>query len=317
MSLRRARTTRSGPEQLDLNLLIYLEALLEERHVTRAAVRLRTSQPAVSRALARLRDRFDDPLLVRAGQSLQLSERARSLLPRVIDLLREARALSTPQEFDPSTASGSIRLAAPDVVSFMIVPELLRRLAKYSPGLALEVMPWRPEWRAELERGDIDLTIGIPKGDEPQIHTRNLFEQDWAVVLRSKHPVLKKRWTPQLYASLDHVMISLTGRGGSPIDECLTALQLSRRVALRVPCPLLAPLLIGETDLVFTTVRWLALRLAQTADLEVRRPPFSVPRARVPMLWHERAGADPKHRWFREQVLAVVASLDPSTLRWD
>jgi DNA-binding transcriptional LysR family regulator len=308
----------SRPElaALDLNLLVALEALLEERHVTRAARRLRTSQPAASRSLARLREHFGDALLVRSGAALQLTPRAQALLPRVVDVLRAARELTLPEAFDPSEAKGVIRVAAPDTACLMLVPPLLDALAREAPGLDLEVVQWQADWRPRLERGEIDLTVGFPVGDEPQIYARPLFAQDWAVVLRRGHPALHKRWTPALFASLDHALVSFTGRDGGQVDAALGAVGRARRVRLKVPYPLLSPLLAARTDLVVTTVRWLALHLAPGLGLVVRRPPVAMPRMHVPLLWHERSHGDPRQRWFRELLARVAGEIDAARLRW-
>lgn len=301
---------------LDLNLLVALEALLEERHVTRAARRLRTSQPAASRSLARLREHFADPLLVKAGTTLQLTARAQALLPRVVDVLRQARALARSVAFEPAEATGVVRLAAPDTAALLLVPPLLAALAEEAPGLDLEVVQWQPDFRAQLERGDIDLTVGFPKGDEPQVYARALFAQDWAVVLRRGHPALRKPWTAALFASLEHGFVSFSGRGGGQVDDALALLGRSRRVKVRVPYPLLSPMLAARSDLVVTTVRWLALELAKRHDLVVRKPPIVLARMHVPMVWHERAHNDPRQRWFRDLLARVASELDPKRLRW-
>jgi DNA-binding transcriptional LysR family regulator len=284
--------------------------------VTRAAARLGTSQPATSRALARLREMFDDPLLVRSAGAFQLTEQARELLPRLEDALRSVRELTRPARFEPRLATGVIRIAAPDIVSYMLVPPLLQRLAALAPGVDLEVVQWQQDWRLHLERGEIDVTIGFPTGTEHNIYAHPLFEFDWAVLLRKGHPALRRKWTPATYASLDHVLVSLTGRGGGPLDDVLAAHDLKRRIALRVPYPLLAPFLAPGSDLAVTTVRWLALRVAAIAGLVVRRPPFAAPRVRVPMVWHERAQRDPRQRWVRRQLVEVAAEIPATTLRW-
>lgn len=302
---------------LDLNLLVALEALLDERHVTRAAARLGTSQPAASRALARLREHFGDPLLVRGGGELQLTERARTLLPRLVDVLRAARELALPEAFDPREARGTIRLAAPDIVSWMLVPPLLAALDREAPRVDLEIVQWQADWRTHLERGEIDLTVGFPKGDEPQIYAKPILAQDWAVVLRRGHPALRRPWTPATFAALDHALVTLTGRGAGPVDEALATIDRTRRVRLRVPYPLLAPLLAARSELVVTTVRWLARRLADAHGLVVRRPPIALPLARVPMVWHERSLHDPRQRWFRELLAKVASEIEPSQLRWE
>jgi len=305
-----------GLAQLDLNLLVHLHVLLEEQHVTRAAERLQASQPAVSRALGRLRTVFGDPLLVRSGRGLTLTERARALAPRVADLLRATHELTRGNPFDPAQARGTIRLAAPDIVALMLVPPLVEQLASRAPGLGLEVVHWQTNWRHHLEEGEVDLTVGFPSGDEPRIYARPLFEQEWAVVLRRGHPALKRKWSAATYAELSHVLVTVAGRGGSLVDDALSARGLTRRIALRVPYPLAAPLLARDSDVAVTTVRWLALKLAGDHGLVIRQPPVAVPPVRVPMVWHERSHREPQQRWFREQVVEAAASIKTSLLRW-
>ncbi len=301
---------------LDLNLLVLVQALLEERHVTRAAARTGTSQPAMSRALARARELFGDPLLVRAGGTYQLTPRAQALLPRLEEMLQSASELLRPAAFDPRSAKGAVRIATPDVVAFLLVPSLLRRFAERAPGLDLELVRWEPDWPGLVHRGEVDLAVGFPSGTEPDLHARPLFESDWAVVLRRGHPALRKRWTPELYASLDHVTVALAGRGALRVDDVLTRLGLTRHVALRVPYPLLTPFLVAETDLVLTIVRWLAVRLSKQAGLVVRRPPVPLPRVGVPLVWHDRVHYDPRQKWVRQQLVEAAEELDSRSLRW-
>ena len=142
-----------------------------------------------------------------------------------------------------------------------------------------------------------------------------ILTQDWPVVPRRGHPALRRRWTPETYASLDHVVVTLAGRGPSPVDDVLDALARSRRVRLRVPSPLLAPQMALQSDLVVTTVRWLAMHLADQSGVVVRRPPIALPAVKVTMVWHERCATDPRQRWFRDRLAAVAAALAPARLR--
>ncbi len=302
--------------KLDLNLLVHLHVLLEERHVSRAAERLGSSQPAMSRSLARLRSHFSDPLLVRTGNTLVPTERAKALLVELEQILRSVEHLTHGTRFDPADARGTIRLSAPDIVALMLVPPLIQQLAKRAPKLDLEVIQWQADWRPHLERGEIDLTVGFPKGDEPGLYATPLLEQDWAVVLRKGHPALRRKWTAGVFASLPHVLVTAAGRGASVVDETLASHGLVRRIHVRVPYPLMAPMLAAESDVVVTTVRFLALQLAQQGDVVIRRPPIPIPPVRVPMVWHERSHRDPRYRWFREQVVAAAASISSRTLRW-
>lgn len=300
----------------DLNLLIACHALLRERHVSRAASQLGLSQPAMSRALGRLREMFDDPLLVRVKGGMQPTDRALELYPQVEEVLASVRQLVQPVRFDPRTTTGTIRMAAPDIVVYMLVPPLMRALAERAPGLTLDIVQWQPSWREHLESGAIDLTLGIPSGDEPNIYARALVENHWACVLRTGHPALRAKWTVERFAALDHMLISIRGRGGGPIDAALATRGLSRKIALRVPYPVLSPLLVAETDLVLTTTRWLARKLADQVGLVIRRPPIPVEPIRAPMLWHERSHRDPTHRWFRELLSELADGLDMKSLVW-
>jgi DNA-binding transcriptional LysR family regulator len=158
---------------LDLNLLRALHALLVERHVTRAARRAGTSQPAMSRALTKLRAIFEDELLVRVGQTMQATPRAVAFVAPLEAVLRGIRDLITEQRFDPSTASGTIRIAALDILTYMLVPPLLVQLSHEAPRLALQVVQWSHRWHEHLESGEVDITIGQPAGAEPGIYSRS------------------------------------------------------------------------------------------------------------------------------------------------
>lgn len=309
------RKSPSDPT-FDLNLLVVLLALLEERHVTRAAQRLGLSQPAVSRALARLRALFDDPLLIRSGTSLSLSERAVELLPRVAETVRSARALTQSSRFDPSTATGALRIAAPDVISLLLLPPLLSTLDASAPGLALEVVARSPDWRAQLEQGHVDLSVGFPAGTERDLHARTLLSLDWAVLLRADHPALARRWTPALYASLSHALVTQLGAPANEIDQRLAALSLERKPGVRIAHALLAPMLTARTNLAATTVLWLARALSESHALAVRPLPFATSPVRVQMLWHERAHADRRHRWLRSLLQSTADSIPERQLRW-
>lgn len=299
---------------VDLNLLVHLRALLVERHVTRAAEQVGVGQPAMSRSLARARELFGDRLLVRSGGEYRPTPRAQELLPRVEETLRMAGDLLRPSAFEPATARGKIRLAMPDAVAFVLASSVLRRVASLAPGLDVEISQWHPQWKDLLERGALDLAVGFPSGSEGNLRMRLLFESEWAVLLRRGHPALRRRWTPELYASLDHVVVSLVGPSGASVDDALAAVGLQRRVALRVQSPLLAPFLVAESDLALTVARWVALRLQRQVGVVLRRPPIPLPGVRVPLVWHARLDHDPQQRWFREQIAACASSLDPRKL---
>jgi DNA-binding transcriptional LysR family regulator len=304
---------------LDLNLLVVLEALLIERHVTRAARRLHLSQPAVSRALSRLREIFSDELLVRYGQRMQLTDRGCALLVPLQQALADVRDLVSPTTFAPAQATGVVRLAAPDIISYMLVPGLLERLAREAPKLDLEIVQWSMSWRDQLASGEVDLTFGEAGSGDRGIHSSLLVRNDWATVLRKEHPALRRRWSLDTFLSVRHLLIGFTPHGGGHVDAALAILGKTRRVGLRMPYVVLSPLIIAETDLVLTTARWLAAKLAHSVGLVIKPPPAELKLEPVdlPMVWHDRAHRDPKQRWLRATMteLAREAGMTRSTTR--
>ncbi|MBL4684410.1 MAG: LysR family transcriptional regulator [Nannocystaceae bacterium] len=299
---------------IDLNLLVSLRALLLERHVTRAAQRVGLSQPAMSRALSRLRDVFADPLLVRVGSTMQATPRALALLANLEDVLARIGTLVSPAAFDPSSATGEIRLAAPDVIVHQLIPPLLKQLARTAPSLTVRVVEWSLDWRRQLESGEIELSIGAPVGTETGIYAREFTRLPWACVLRKNHPALRKRWNVATFAKLDHLVVTLDGRGGSVIDDALRQDGHVRRVALRVPYHYasVTPLLIVESDLVLTTSAWIAQKYAQFVPLVIRKLPVHVPPIHFAMVWHERTHRDSKSAWIRSQLGIAADAADPS-----
>jgi DNA-binding transcriptional LysR family regulator len=300
---------------IDLNLLVSLQALLIERHVTRAARRARTSQPAMSRSLARLRELFADELLVRVGKAMRPTPRAADLLPQLQVALASVRDLISPTRFVPREASGMFRIAAPDILAYMLVPRLLRHLAREAPGIDVDVVQWSHRWREHLESGEVDLTVGQPTGNEPGIYSRVLVRNTWASVLRRGHPALARRWTKERFADLPHLLIGFDRDGGGQVDAALAAYGLRRRVALRMPYVVMSPLVVAETDLVLTTARWLAEKLASGFPLVLKRPPIDLTPVELPLVWHERTHRDPRQRWFREALLAAAHDEAPLARR--
>ncbi len=294
---------------LDLNLLIALDALLEERHVTRAATRLGQGQPTLSRTLARLRHVFDDPLLVRSGQGYLLSPRAESLQPKVRMALARARDVFAPVAFDPATAQGPWRLAAPDYVVFLLVPRLLERLREEAPGIDLIVTSWDDSWAHRLAIGDVDATFGHVSGKEHHLRARSLLADRFVTVLRPGHPALRGPWTAKRFARLDHAIVSVDGRGRSQVDDALAALGLERRIVLRTPFVVVTPLLVLRSDVVLSTSHRLALGLSAYTDMVIRKPPVTVADISFPLVWHDRTHADPMQRWLRNLLIEEADAL--------
>jgi DNA-binding transcriptional LysR family regulator len=293
---------------IDLNLLVVLDALLAEGHVTAAAARLHSTQPAVSRALGRLRDLFDDELLVRVGQRMRPTPKGLALVQPLRDALAAVHGIVRSSTFDPASATGVVRLAAPDIVVYMLVPALLERLRREAPRLDIEITPWSSAWREDLASGTVDLTFGLPGGREPGIYSRLLVRNEWACVVRAGHPILERRWNLDAYLELSHLLVGLTSHGGGQVDDALAVLGRTRRIGLRMPYAVLSPLVIADSDLVLTTARWLASKLARDVGLVIKRPPVALKPADLPMVWHERSHRDPRQRWLRAMLQELAAA---------
>ncbi len=304
--------------QLDLNLLLVLDALLSTRNVTAAASKLRLSQSATSHALARLRSSFGDPLLVRGAGGLVPTARADALTVPLRDALAGLRvAVGGPRPFDPATARRRFALASADYVELVMLPQLARTIGDEAPGIDLWLSTYDHSLGEQLARGDFDAAIGVvrPENDRPGMRAHVLFEERFVCVVRKDHPVATRRWTVERFASLQHALIAPTGRPGGAVDDALAERGLTRRVAMLLPHFLAAPFVIAQSDLVLTLPERVANTFANQLPLEVLEPPLPVPGFTMALLWHDRTHHDPAHAWLRERIVAVAASLKAGSPR--
>jgi DNA-binding transcriptional LysR family regulator len=291
--------------KLDLNLLVTLDVLLAEQNVTRAAERLHFSQPSVSVHLAKLRDIFNDPLLLPGARGMRPTARAQSLREPLREALMSLeRAVSPEGLFDPATADNTWHIAATDYSeSTVLLPALsgMREAAPHTRIAVLELTPARVAKQAE--NGEIDLTFHIASPDE-SFHQRALFKETYVLVGRKDHPRLKRRPTLAQFCAMEHVIVSPNGGGFTgPTDATLAALGMKRRVTLSVPHFLFVRSVLETTDLVSVQ----PLRMAKRwTDMRIVAPPVEVPGYEMSMYWHERVHRDPAHRWLREFIAASI-----------
>lgn len=292
--------------RLDLNLLVTLDALLAERHVTRAARRLHRSQPAVSAQLARLREALGDPLLLPGPRGMRTTARADALREPLRDALAAlAAAVAAPGAFDPARTDATWRLAASDYAESTIVLPALAALRAAAPGSRLAVVELAPARVArQAAQGDVDLAFHTTHGAPPELRRRALFTERYVLAGRADHPALRRRPSLARFSALEQAIVSPEGGGfQGPTDAALAERGLARRVVLSVPHFLFLRAALLETGL----VALLPERLARaTPGLRVVEPPVEVPGYEMSMLWHERVHRDPAHRWLREQVAAAV-----------
>jgi DNA-binding transcriptional LysR family regulator len=300
------------PLDLDLNLLRALDALLEAESVTGAARRLGLTQPALSRALARLRAHLHDPLLVRVGRRLTLTPRAREMARPLRQALQQLGAtLAERPPFEPGRCRRTFRVATVDYGAAVLVPPLVNRLAVAAPGAGLVIVNQREDFSAALESGALDLVV-VPRRDAwAGIVWRPLFEDRFVCLVRRGHPTLRKRkpLTLAAYCAFDHIVVAPQGGGGaSPIDAALARLGRQRRIAVRVPSFLLAPRVIATSDLILTIFSRV-ISDPGGDSLRALRPPLPLPGVSVSLAWHENLASDAEHAWFRDIVSQTAREL--------
>lgn len=289
---------------VDLNLLTTLAALLDERSVTAAARRLGLGQPATSHALARLRELFADPLLVRSGRAMVPTPRAEALREPLARLLADAtRLLHHQTRFTPATSTRSFTLVCPDLLATLL-PRIVARLRREAPRASLEVVHRGGDERLALEDGRADLLLGPTPGDGPGLRTRGLGSVHFGVVARRHHPGLTASGQLRAHAwtAYPHVMVRSGSTSRSVVGDALTQAGLTRELALVVPSFLAALVAVAETDLFFAAPRELLHPLATRLELVVVPPPISIPPVPVAAVWHERFDAEPAHRFLRALV---------------
>lgn len=297
---------------IDLNLLVVLDALLSERHVSRAAVRLNKSQPAVSHALARLRHLFDDPLLVRHGGRLEPTLRALEIAPQLSEAIGRMRSLLAPAGFDPTTERHVFRLAMSDYGAAVLLPRLMAALRIEAPHVDLVVsQASREAMASQVVEGEIDLALGVFPAHGEGIRSSLLFTESFACLADAAQLGGLPAMGLVDYLARPHVLVSLRGDAGNEIDLALSATGQSRRICLAVPHWSVAPGLVRGTDLVLTVAR----RILSQADgdgLLVFEPPFAIPPFDFEQIWHRRREGDPRHRWLRALVTRLLGEERPA-----
>jgi DNA-binding transcriptional LysR family regulator len=292
---------------LDLNLLKAFEALMEERSVTRAAVRLALTQPAVSGMLTRLRENLDDPLFVRAQHGMIPTARALELAGPVKRVLGEIEALLLPPSFEPTTASLTLRVASTDYALRAVIVPFLKVLKQLAPQIQTATrMIDNDQAPAQLERGDIDLALMTPETAPPELHARRLFDEHYVCAMRRDHPDgANGSLSLDRFCALDHALVSYTGdafRGAT--DAALEKVGRRRRVTLSVSSFLVLPEILRTTDLIAIVPRRLVL---DTEGLRLLDPPLEIPGFTKVAVWHERTHRDPGKRWARTLMFDTCA----------
>ena len=315
-------TRRTDFDTIDLHLIRVLCTVLQEHSVSRAALLLQTTQPAVSAQLKRLRALTGDPLLVRAGAGMRATESAMQMLSPARRMLQDAERLfgrinrsARAGSFVPAESTALFRVAASDYLDPLFLPALVARLKRLAPDVQLELMPLSHDWdyRRHLAAGDVDLVIGNWLEPPEELHLGRLLTDEVVCLVAAEHPAARnagRGWTVAKYLAADHVAPMPMSPGAlGVIDQHLAAAGAERRIVVRASHFGLIPQMVADSLLVLTTGRLFCSRYTDTLPVKVLRCPVSFPPLSYYQLWHELTHSAPSMRWLREQVRDVARSL--------
>jgi DNA-binding transcriptional LysR family regulator len=305
-------------DKIELSLVRAFHTMITERSISRAALKLHTSQPAVSGQLKRLRGLIGDPLLVRAGSGMSPTAVALALLPAAEQVLQGAQALfgghAPVQGFAPQVAEQRFRIAASDYLDPLFLPELVARVRAQAPGVTLDLLPLTRDYdyRGHLARGEVDLVIGNWLAPPGELHLGRLVSDEVVCLVAADHPAVRnaRQWTAERYLASEHIAPTPLHAGGvGVIDEHLQAQGLARRIMVRSPHFGLAPAMVARSTLVLTTGRQFCARYIGSLPVRIVRCPVAFPPLVYYQLWHDLTHASAAVRWLREQVRDVARGL--------
>jgi len=304
--------------RIDLNLLEYLDILLRERNVTRAASHLGLSQPAMSNGLGRLRTLFDDPLLVRTSDGMTPTERALELQPVIREVLaRVDKAVQPRAAFDAATAERFFRIMATDYAESTIFPPILQRLREAAPGITLDIMTPSDVSVVDVEQGKVDMVINRFDSIPQSFHQKTIWEDDFACLFSVDNPI-RHNFTRESYLQAQHVWVSKTGMGVGVgmapddvqrlgwVDEALNRIGKQRRITVFTRHYQAAMLMAEQNDLIATVPSKAAKLQAQNPRVVVEKPPFEIPPIELKMAWSPLLQNNPAHQWMRRLIVEVA-----------
>lgn len=305
-------------DRFDLNLLQYLDVLLRERNVTRAASHLGLSQPAMSNGLRRLRVLFNDPLLVRTSEGMTPTERALELQPLIRDVLsRVDKALQPQSAFDPSSATRVFRIMASDYAESTIFPSILHRLREEAPGIVLDIMTPSDVSFLDVEQGKVDLVINRFDSIPLSFHKTTIWKDSFACLFSAQNPI-RDNFNLDSYLQAQHVWVSKTGMGVGVginpddvqrlgwVDEALARLGRKRHITIFTRHYQAAMSLAEQKDLIVTIPSRAAKLKQQNPRVIIREPPFEIPPLELSMAWSPLLQNNPAHQWMRRLIVEVT-----------
>ncbi len=309
-------------KRIDLNLLVYLDALLRERNVTQAANQLNLSQPALSNGLRRLRELFNDPLLVRTSEGMTPTARALELEPLVRDVLgRIDQAVQPRGEFEPAAAHRVFRIMASDYAESTLLPSVLGKLRTQAPGITLDIMTPSDVSFLDVERGKVDMVINRFDAMPQSFHQIHLWNDSFTCVLSPHNPVLAD-FTLESYLRANHVWVSKTGMGVGVgvdpgdvqrlgwVDLALNRQGRKRQIRVFTRHYQAAMTLAEQNDLIVTLPTRAAQLQVDNPRVVLRNPPFTIPPLELKMAWSPLLQHNPDNKWLRKLIADTAREID-------
>ena len=306
---------------LDLNLLRVFDEVMTERSLTRAAVKLSITQPAVSNALRRLREALGDDLIQRRGQEMAPTPRALALWPAVRDALRQLQEIITPSSFAPAQANTTFVLAMADATAAKLMPGLVEIMDRDAPGVSIRVVPLTtrdPRHLLDLETADLaigyfpavfaDLTAQAQAGEAIAFAHQRLYSGEYVCVMRRDHPLAGEPLTLDRYCAARHLLVSFSGRPFGFVDQALAVLGRERRIVLTVNQFFTAGKVVAHSNLLTVLPRHFVSVTGFAEQLVMHELPYSVPTVQIDALWHHRVHRASAHEWLRATIATVASS---------
>lgn len=299
-----------NPKDIDIHLLRCYDVLMDERSVSRAAQRTNLSQPAMSIALRRLRQFFGDQLLVRSHNKMVPTPRALSLWDAVRKVLEDLNKLSTNSlTFDPTSSSAQFTFTIPAYISYVLLPELMKRLEKTAPNIVIVTRAPNRERAAEwLEKGEIDFRIGWIRESQPTLRSKSLYKDQFVCLAREGHPRIKGRLTLGQFYSIGHVSVDRNSDSGRAIYQAVNPVGPKFRIKLLVQDMLIVPYIVANSNLIAIVPRRLASQFVKQLSVRLFPVPLKLPELEIALYWHQRTHLELASEWMRNTISDVAGA---------
>lgn len=289
-------------QRINLNLLVSLQYLLQEQQVTAAAQRQYITQSAMSKNLAKLREIFADPLLIKIENQTQLTEKAKQLRPMLAQILNNIDGMLLSGGFEPALSQREFSIASTDYVTDHVLPVALADLYTQAPSIKLNLSHWGQLTLSAMERGEIDLGATIIRPEHKQLSYLPLDRNRYVCVMRADHPLADEPLDLDAYIKFPHGVITSGADKSSDIDVALAAKGLFREIALRAPSYSSAFSIIAKTEHLLTIPESIADKLINPLQLVKKEVPLKLPVLQAALIWHPRYDHDMAHKWLRDNL---------------